>query len=274
MKKTILLLLTLVCVQAFAQLTREEHKENYLRQIRTLGYCGVGVSTLLDRWEKAFPDDPDAKIGRFNYYLNTGVHTELVRKEQDKYMGAQPAATLKDGDGKPVKYFEETFYDDASFAESQKYIDEVISRYPDNVDFKVAKINALFSLEKEYPDIAASELEKLINDYRISGSDWTMSGEKLEGDEFAGLIQEYLAYLYSIGGDIAYNLFNSISIKMARMYPGNSDFLSNQGSFWLVVKQNPKKAISFYDKALKINPEDQAALKNRKISERQLAKKK
>lgn len=271
MKKFISLLLILACTQSFAQLTREEHKANYERQTRIVGYSGVGVLTLLDRWEKACPDDPEAKLGRFNYYLNKGIRTELVLKNQEKFMGAKPSVTLKDENGNPANYFEETFYDESSFAESQKYIDALIGQYPDTADFRVAKLKSLLEMEKEYPDLAAGELYGLIDAYRADGGKWALHGEKVNDVIFSALIQEYCAYLFSIGSDVANTLFYDVSVKMSKLYPKDSNFLDNQGSYWMVVKGNPKKALSFYDKALKINPEDPIARKNRKIAEKRLA---
>ena len=44
-----------LCVLASAQTTAEEFKGRYERLVRAVGYSGVGIETLLDRWEEASP---------------------------------------------------------------------------------------------------------------------------------------------------------------------------------------------------------------------------
>ena len=44
------------CAAAAAQTTPEEFQARYERLVRNLGYSGVGIETLLDRWEEAFPE--------------------------------------------------------------------------------------------------------------------------------------------------------------------------------------------------------------------------
>ena len=70
MKRLILTCLVLLgACAAFAQeTTRDEYQARYERLVRNVGYSGVGVETLLDRWEAASPDDPAIPTARFNYY--------------------------------------------------------------------------------------------------------------------------------------------------------------------------------------------------------------
>lgn len=60
---------------------------------------------------------------------------------------------------------------------------------------------------------------------------------------------------------------------MNKLYPKNTAFIDNIGSYWLVSEKNYKKAISFYKKALKLDPEDVAAIRNKKLAEREIEKK-
>ena len=46
---------------AFAQTTPEEFKTRYDRLVSSVGVAGLGVETLLAKWEKAFPDDPERR---------------------------------------------------------------------------------------------------------------------------------------------------------------------------------------------------------------------
>ena len=67
MKKFILLLLLgLFCL---APLQAQESKDDYLRRYSNLvdrvGPDGLGVETLLNKWEAAYPEDPNHMIARF-----------------------------------------------------------------------------------------------------------------------------------------------------------------------------------------------------------------
>lgn len=271
MNRIVSLLMLLVCVQGFAQASREEFKEKYDRQVRNLGYAGVGVETILDKWEEAFPEDMEAKMARFYLYLNRNKVVEMVRKDQDKFLGASPSVTFKDENGNPVYYYEETFYEDHSFEESQIYIDSLIKSYPEVLDFRIAKINSLFELEKESPELAFASLLQMSGLYKSSGSGLTVGGEKVDADTFIEIIQEYCVMLYSIKNNYCFECFYNLSVKMAKEFPSYPGFLDNQGSYWLVVKNQPKKAIQFYDKALKLDPKDVVALRNKQVAQRYIA---
>ena len=98
-----------LCVAAAAQNTAEEFQARYERLVRNVGYSGVGVETLLDRWEEAFPEDMAVPTARFNYYFNKARRTEVVVKPGlRRYLGNEPTLTLKDPEGndkQAVKYY-------------------------------------------------------------------------------------------------------------------------------------------------------------------------
>ena len=270
MKKIIAMAALLACFQAFAQLTPQEYKAKYERQVRNVGYDGVGVETILNNWESVAPDDPDMRLGRFYYYLYKSRNTEMVPMDQARYLGKAPSVTLKDADGNPVYYFEVVMYDDACFAEALRVIDALVRDYPYELNYRCIKITNLMSYEKEQPVLSASELNDLISMQSSKHPAWTFQGEAITDEDFCSLIQEYCATLYSIGSEKSYEEFNSISVSMSRLYPKETGFLDNQGSYWLVCQRNYKKAISFYDKALKIDPEDAVAIRNKKIAQRMI----
>ena len=132
MKRLILLTVSvLLSAAAFAQdLTAEEFLARYERLVRNVGYAGVGVETLLDRWEEAYPDDMNVPVARFNYYFSKAEKTEMVaRPGQKRFMGNPPAMTLKDPEGQDVPYFEENFYDDELFGEAMHVLDQQIAAH-------------------------------------------------------------------------------------------------------------------------------------------------
>ncbi|MCQ2183093.1 MAG: hypothetical protein MJY89_06800 [Bacteroidales bacterium] len=262
MRKTMIFAMLLVCSQAFAQLTTEELKSQYERQVKVVGVSGVGVENILDKWARVNPDDCDMLEARFHYYYVKSVTSKLVEKDQAKYLGLKPAFTLKDSLGRDVNYFEEHFFDDSLFAMGQKYIDRAVTLSPNEIIYRFEKLNALLDYEKDSPDIVASELDDLINYNTSLKPEWTYDGQPFDDDDFVNAIQEYCYTMFQLGSPRGYDIFLEISEKMSALHPKNTVFLSNIGSYWLVYKKNDSQALKYYNKVLKINPKDYTAAKN------------
>lgn len=266
MKKLICIIALLtagICAQA--QFTAEFYKNQYLRQVASLGEAGLGVEAIIDKWEQAAPADRDMLMARFNYWLAKGKKETMITKDQARYLGNKPVLTLKDSLGRPVNYFPDTVFDDECFAKASSAIEAAIKTYPDELQFRFAKINALIDYEKESPDMAYAELLALVDRNHDSHPEWTFKGEKTDESDFVGAVQEYCSLLFTEGTPVTYEMFLAMSTKMSKLYPSYSDFISNIGSYWLVVKDNKKKASSYYKKALKLNPDDYAAKRNMEI---------
>lgn len=262
--------LLLAGVLASAQ-TSQDYLAKYQRQVKMLGADGVGVETIIDRWEEAFPDDGDMLEARFLYNYLKAQSTDVVRKDAAKYLGEAPVLTLKDSTGTDVNYFQETMFVDSLFARSQSAIDKAIACHPDEIRFRLDKISSLLAYEKESPDLAYAEIVKMVDQHTPSNPKWVYGGETLTDDEFVDIVQDYCSNLFKIGTPNGYELFLALSQKMNKLYPQNSSFVGNIGSYWFVGKGNYKKAQSFYKKALKLNPEDVAANRNMKLLERKMA---
>lgn len=267
----IVLAAAFACSAAFAQTTSEEFAAKYLRQAGKVGEAGVGVETIIDKWEEAFPDDPDAKVARVNYYIAKSRTTTMEAKPgRTRYLGNKPLLTLKDSLGTDINYFEEPVYEDEIFSQALTIVDECIAAYPDEARFRFVKINALRDYEKEDPTLAEEELNKFIDE---RGKGFKFNGEALSEDDILDVIQEFCGSFYNIGSPAAYEAFLRVSQKMNKLYPKRGEFFDNIGSYYLVAASNPKKAISYYKKALKLNPEDAAAARNMRLAERKLQQK-
>ena len=240
----------------------QDFKAQYDRQTRMVGYSGVGVETILDRWEAAEPDNTAMLEGRFHYYFNKSKRTEVVAKNQTKYLGADPVISLKDSTGRDVGYFEENFFVDSLFALSQKAIDRAIALEPSELAWRVDKISSLILYEKESPELAGGEIVKMIEYNAAKHPSWTHYGEQATEDTFIQAVQEYCFTLYRNGTPDSYEVFRTLSEKMNKLYPKNTDFINNLGAYYLVCKGAPKKALKWYEKSLKVNPSDYSAARN------------
>ena len=261
-RRLIALLLMLCALPAAAQLTPEEYKENYERQIRNVGYSGLGVETILDRWAEVAPDDGAMLLGRFHFCLEKSATSSVVVKDMTRYLGAEPVLSVPDSTGRKTNYFEEYTYDEELFGQAQQAIDRAIQLYPDELSYRLEKITSLTAYEKESPDMAAAELAALVDYNRSAHPAWTYEGTPVDEEFFLSIIQQYCYSFYRIASPNAYDSFLSLSEKMAKLNPKNPEFQNNIGTYWLVVKKNYRKALTYYNKVIKLDPNHYAAIKN------------
>ena len=245
-----------------------ERKYNLL--VERVGPCGVGVETLLDNWAKAEQDNDKMLTAKFNFWLAKGQDTEVVAKSQKKYLGMDAMLTLKDSTGADVYYFEVLKYDDECFREAIASVDRAIAMYPERLDFRFMKANAYISYERESPDMALANLLSLVNDFESGREEWIYDGQPADEEFFAGAMQEYCYSFYALGTPGSYEAFRKLSEVMLGHYPDNSGFMSNLGSYHMLVRKDFKTALKFYNKVLKKHPDDYISIRNSALAARRL----
>ena len=99
---------------------------------------------------------------------------------------------------------------------------------------------------------------------------WTYEQEKVDDRFFEDAMQEYCYSFYSIDTPSSLASFQELSMKMSQIFPDNTDFLNNMGSYHMIVKKDYKTALKYYSKVLKKNPEDYTAIKNSAIVSRKM----
>lgn len=240
----------------------QDHQASYDRQVRMVGPAGVGVETILDRWEEADPDNPALLSARFNFHLAKSRSSRVVPMDKAKYLGNAPLMSLKDSAGRDVHYYEVDFFDDEQFALCLKAIDKAIDMVPDDLGYRADKIAALILYEKESPDMARDEIISLIDHNASRHPSWKVKGESVDGETFDQLIREYCLTFFRYASPSSYESFRAISEKMLKLNPKDTGYMSNLGSYYLVYKDEPKKALRWYEKVLKIKPDDYTAARN------------
>lgn len=253
---------------------------DYLRKYNMLlsrvGPSGVGMETLIDSWAKAEPDNADVLQARFYFYVSKAQGTEVVTRGQDRYLGQSPILALKDSTGADVYYYELVKYDDEIFAKALSAMDSAISLHPERLDYRFLKANAYMSYERESPDMALSNILGLVHDYMTSGKEWTYQdavGQEpyaVDKEMFADLMQEYCFAFYSLGTPSAYAAFLKLSQRLNEYFPKNPDFLGNIGSYHMVAAKDFKTALKFYDKALKLEPDNVSTINNALLAARRM----
>ena len=222
----------------------KEFKARYDMMVNRVGPDGVGIETLLDKWEAAYPDDVDMLLGRFSYCFSKAQTNEIVVKDQDRYLGSKPFLALKDSTGKDVHYFQETMYDDELFGKAKKALDKAVQIAPDRLDMRFLRVAALVGYEKESPDMALSELKSLIDYNGTKHPKWTYPGEeKVDNEFFTAAVQEYCYLFFKYATPASFEAFKSLSEKMLVYEPSNVLFLDNLGSYYLVAAKDNKTAL-------------------------------
>jgi tetratricopeptide (TPR) repeat protein len=250
----------LMAVSASAQSV--DYENRYRLLVSRVGAGGVGVETVLEKWQAEDSTGRKVLSAWFEYYFTKSQSEQVVKKSQKKYLGMQPLLSLKDTAGVPVYYFQEKFFDDELFAKALKTADKLAALYPDDLDYRFLKANALVAYEKESPDMAYAYLSDLITENATRTRPWNYEGNKMEPEFFPEAMHEYCCSFYDVGGDAAMNVFYKLSERLYEMYPSEVCFLSNMATYHLVSRNDPKTALKIYNKVLKKVKDDQVALRN------------
>ena len=259
---TILMALTLLPLSAQTKTPQKDYLDRYQLLVSKLGVAGVGVETLLQRWEKDYPDDTDMLLGKFTYYLTKSQSSSIEVIDAQKYLGNAPTLTLKDSLGRDVNYFQVVNYDDELFGKATQAIEKAIELNPDRLDLRLFKISSLIGYEKDSPDMALAGLKALIDYNGYSHPAWEYPDVETSEELFPSVMQEYCYAFFRIGTPHTFEAFKELSEKMLAYYPGNSVYMTNIGSYYLVFKHDSKSALKMYNKVLKKNPDDYTAIKN------------
>jgi tetratricopeptide (TPR) repeat protein len=83
-------------------------------------------------------------------------------------------------------------------------------------------------------------------------------------------MQEYCVSFYTLGTTGSYEAFRKLSEVMLGHYPDNPGFMSNLGSYHMLVKKDFKTALKYYNKVLKKHPGDYISIRNSALAARRL----
>lgn len=226
------------------------------------GPAGVGIENVLDNWEKEDSTNVKLLYARFSYLFTKAQSTEVVKKEERKYLGMEPLLSLKDSTGKDVFYYQESIFDDDLYGQALKAADKAIALWPDRLDFRFMKLNAYIAYEKESPDMALAGMMELLKENSIRTSRWFYGEEEVDADFFEEAVQEYCYSFWTIGSESSYDAFCALSEEALKYFPDNTGFMNNLGSYHLVSNEDGKTALKWYKKVLKKKPDDYNAIKN------------
>ncbi len=265
MKRIVITLVALFAgISLSAQTTAEEYKSRYDLLSAKVGMAGLGVETLIGKWEKDFPDDPGMLEAKFLFYSTKSMSSRVIQLPQDRYLGRDPLIPYTDSLGVKKNYFEDTVFDESMLSVADKSIGRAIAIRPERLDYRFARINYLMSYEKESPDMAMQELLGLVQQTYKEKQAWTFPGVEgpVSDAAFQAFMQDYCYSLFKLGAPRCFEGFRELSEAMLRYRKDDPVFLDNLGSYYLVYKKDSKTALKYYNKVLKKHPDDLTALRN------------
>lgn len=272
MKRKILAALTLsvIGLAAFAQ-TTENYLARYNALVSRVGFSGIGVETLLDKWESADPGDINQMVARFNYYLHKSSRDSVVVSTKARYLDMDPLFNAKDTSGVVKYYYNEKVYDPALFAKAISSIDKAIQFDNTRLDVYMMKVNTVISYEKETPDNSKDLILFMLGKYFADKDYWKFPDLVLTDDNFLEAVQDLCITYYNIGSPQAMLCFKAVSERVLKSRPKAVEFMNNMGAFYASYAKDDKKAMKYYSNALKLDPQNMVARQNVKLIQRRAA---
>ena len=252
--------LVLVCTALPAQSV--DWQKKYERQVKAVGLSGVGVETILDSWGAADSSSVDYLAARYAFWFDKSHSLVVEAHDSPRYLGMEPMFELSDSSkSNTVWYYQVDSFDDELFGRALRYLDKAAAAMPAELEYRVWKVSALMLYEKESPDMTLGLILSLIDEDRSTGQKWLYQGEEQDRDFFDGLIQEFCWNLFNLGTPQAREAFLKVSEKMLSYDRKSPVFMANVGSYLMSVKEY-KKALKQFDKVLKLDPDNDTAIRN------------
>ena len=252
--------LVLVCTALPAQSV--DWQKKYERQVKAVGLSGVGVETILDSWGAADSSSVDYLAARYAFWFDKSHSLVVEAHDSPRYLGMEPMLELSDSSkSNTVWYYQVDSFDDELFGRALRYLDKAAAAMPAELEYRVWKVSALMLYEKESPDMTLGLILSLIDEDRSTGQKWLYQGEEQDKDFFDGLIQEFCWNLFNLGTPQAREAFLKVSEKMLSYDKKSPVFMANVGSYLMSVKEY-KKALKQFDKVLKLDPDNDTAIRN------------
>ena len=265
MKRILLLILTAflpLLSPAQETLSQNEFLRRYTNLVDRVGPAGLGVETLLNKWEATWPEDAQLWVARFNFCFTRCQSSRVVELPQDRYLGQPPLLPMTDSLGVKHNYFEVIDYDDDLFADANSAIGQAISIKPWRLDYRMVKIDALMAYEKDKPEMTFQELKALVDKQYKEKPVWEHEGMSgITEEQFRAFMQDYCVALFRLGSETSAQVFKDFSEYLLKYCKDEPLYVNNLGSYYLVRKEY-KKARKYYEQVLKKHPDDMTALQN------------
>lgn len=258
-KRTILLVLglNLLVSQAFGQNFKQQFNELFSEK-DTLGQI-----QLLEKWEKAEPDNPEMYVAYFNYYVQRSTQEIIAIGNQPKGEDVLEIIDQDSTQQETVAYmYGDTYYDQALLEKGFDALDKGIAKNPTRLDMRFGKIYML-GQSADY-ERYTTEIIKTVDYSAVIKNSWTWADNKpLEDPKnfMLGSIQGSVVQLYNTEDEVLLENMKRIVETVLKHYPDHVESLSNLAIIYLEIEEYDK-ALEPLLKAEKLAPTDYIVLAN------------
>lgn len=204
---------------------------------------------VLNRWEGATHDDPEAIVGRFNLTLDQAHNEPILYFTVLDSM--QNLAKIIAGDNPDEKViYADGEWNDSLVNEAVKVIDHGIALYPDRLDMRFGKATAL-TLIDDWEGLSRTAIDALEH-ARVNGCRWLwMNNEPMIDAE-----AEMLEAIHEYERTLAANTHNeSLLDRNIELYPTDHIALTLKGMLAYEAKDYPR-ALELTQRAHRAAPDD------------------
>ncbi len=258
-KRTILLVLglNLLVYQVFGQNFKQQFNELFSAK-DTLGQI-----QLLEKWEKAEPDNPEMYVAYFNYYVQRSTQEIIAIGNQPKGEDVLEIIDQDSTQQETVAYmYGDTYYDQALLEKGFDALDKGIAKNPTRLDMRFGKIYML-GQSADY-ERYTTEIIKTVDYSAVIKNSWTWADNKpLEDPKnfMLGSIQGSVVQLYNTEDEVLLDNMKRIVEAVLKHYPDHVESLSNLAIIYLETEEYDK-ALEPLLKAEKLAPTDYIVLAN------------
>ncbi|MES2847459.1 MAG: tetratricopeptide repeat protein [Bacteroidota bacterium] len=253
MKKKYFVLLTafFFCSSLYAQ----DLKKDY-QQLRNKETEEKILLKYLEKWQKEQPKDPEMFIAFSNFYFSKS-HNEIVRL--DTKPGKENNFEMTDSAGNKGYMYSEIYFTDSLITKAYNYLSMALLHNPSRLDIYFGQAYML----QETKNYTAQSLRiiNIINKFYTTPTGWLWTDNKpCENmpDLFTGSIYRYCTGFFKAEQD---SLVIAVSDAMIKVFPKDVRFYSMAGSSYAANKKY-REAVSYYEKAIAIDPKDVIVLHN------------
>lgn len=256
---------TILLVSGLNLLVFQAHGQNFKQQFNDLfsEKDTLGQIQLLEKWEKAEPDNPEMYVAYFNYYVQRSTQAVIAIGNQPK---GEDVLEIIDQDStkqETVAYmYGDTYYNQALLEKGFGVLDKGIAKNPSRLDMRFGKIYML-GQTADY-ERYTTEIIKTIDYSAVIKNSWTWADNKpLEDPKhfMLGSIQGSFVQLYNTEDEVLLDNMKRIVETVLKYYPDHVESLSNLAIIYLEIEEYDK-ALEPLLKAEKLAPTDYIVLAN------------